>query len=339
VGFAVGTTAACRALSRTLERPSWLGAVRPTAHRLHGGGASDGRTFWRFTAPRGIAGLAQVGVQRVDILLVAVLLSPADAAVYAVATRFVAVGQLASMAVHQVLQPQFTALLMRGESVALSTVHGTATGWSILLVWPLYLVVLGSPLTYLSLFGDAGSAYARGTSVVVVMAVAMLLAVASGPVDTLLLMAGHSGLSMVNALTALSLDVLLCVLLLPRWGIVGAAVAWAVAVSVRSALGLLQVGRLVRVLPNPHPLLVAGLVPVVCFLLPALGWRAAGGTGTTGWVLVLASGVAGYLVLLSRLRHTLGLDVLHAALVRPPRSPSVRPADPDAAPRGAVHER
>lgn len=333
--FAVGTTAAVRSLSRALRTPSWLEPA-PTSQRHDGRGA--GRAFWRFTGPRGIAGLAQAAVQRVDVVLVAVVLSPAHAAVYVVATRFVAVGQLANAAVHQVLQPQFTALLMARDRAGLRGVHGTATAWSVLLVWPLYLVVLCSPLTYLSLFGDADSPYAQGGSVVVVMAGAMLLAVASGPVDTLLLMAGHSGLSMVNAVSALALDVLLCLVLLPRWGIVGAGVAWAAALALRSGLGLLQVGLLVRVLPDPRLLGLAALAPIACFLVPGLGWRVAGGTGTAGWFLVLVAGVAGYALLLHRLRGPLCLDLLVAALLR--RRPSRAPHPDAAAPcSGTTHER
>lgn len=344
--FAIGTTAACRSLSRALRHPSWLQPV-PVPHDHDR--RVPARTFWRFTGPRGVAGLAQAAVQRVDVVLVAVVLSPAHAAVYVVATRFVAVGQLANAAVHQVLQPQFTALLMARDRAGLSRVHGTATAWSVLLVWPLYLVVLCSPLTYLALFGSATSPYAEGVPVVVVMAGAMLLAVASGPVDTLLLMAGHSGLSMVNALGALVIDVLLCLALLPRWGLVGAAVAWAVAVAVRSGLGLLQVGLLVRVLPDLRLVGLAALAPITCFLVPGLGWRAVGGTGTAGWLLVLVAGAVGYVLLLHRLRGPLGLDLLAAAVLRRPHAstppataapPCAARPDPDAAaPCGTTHER
>lgn len=334
--FALGTTAACRTLLRTL-RDGGSGSTRQHSRELDRRGTA--RDFWRFTGPRGIAGLAQVGVQRVDVVLVAVILSPAHAAVYAVATRFVALGQLANLGVHQVLQPQFTSLLLAGDAAVLSRVHTTATAWSVLLVWPLYLVVLCSPATYLALFGDAGSTYARGGPVVVVMAGAMLLAVATGPVDTLLLMAGHSTLSMVNALVALALDVLLCLLLLPSWGLVGAAVAWAVAVAVRSGLGVLQVRRLVRVRPDPRTLAPAVLAPLACFLLPGLGWRLAGGAGTTGWLVVLAACMAGYVLLLHRLRGALSLDVLLAGVLRRPGPlPTLQPV-PGAAPCGAVHER
>ena len=42
--------------------------------------------FWRFTAPRGVAALAQITIQRINIVLVAILRGPVEAAVYTAAT-------------------------------------------------------------------------------------------------------------------------------------------------------------------------------------------------------------------------------------------------------------
>ena len=58
--------------------------------------------FWRFTAPRALANVAQIALQRVDIVLVAALPGSAAAAIYAVAGRFVVLGQLANQAISQV---------------------------------------------------------------------------------------------------------------------------------------------------------------------------------------------------------------------------------------------
>ena len=64
--------------------------------------------------------------------------------------------------------------------------------------WPLYVGVAAAPLVYLGVFGPE---YAdNGLAVVVVMSLAMMFAVATGPVDTLLLMSGRSALSLINSL-------------------------------------------------------------------------------------------------------------------------------------------
>lgn len=226
----------------------------PVAHRdgaavtaLPPGGVV--RAFWRFTWPRGLTRLGQIGIQKADIVLVAALLSPADAAVYTAATRFVALGQFATQALQQVLQPRFTEILVRERRETLREVYQVATNWNVLLTWPVYLVVGCAPVAYLGLFGSGYTTSAEARVVVVVMMLAMLLAVASGPVDTLLLMAGRSGRSLANASIALTVDIALCLLLLPRLGIAGAAVAWAAAVLTRVGLAVLQVRSVLRIMP------------------------------------------------------------------------------------------
>ena len=53
------------------------------------------RAYWNFTLPRGLAGVAQVAMQRLDVILVGSLAGIAPAAVYAATTRFLSLGLLA----------------------------------------------------------------------------------------------------------------------------------------------------------------------------------------------------------------------------------------------------
>lgn len=269
------------------------------------------REYWRFTGPRAVARIAQVGVQRLDIVLVAWLLSPTDAAVYTVATRFVVFGQLANQAVSSVVQPRFTMILATeaDDAPALVTrVFGVSTCWSVLLAWPVYLAVAAAPAAYLGWFG---SSYTKGEAVVVavVMAGGMLLAVASGPVDTLLLMTGRSGLSLANTLVALALDVGLCLLLVPRIGIAGAALAWVVAVVVRCVLAVVQLRADIGLRLPVADLLLAASLPVGCVGVPVALLAVVTGLSPAAWLLATALAGLGYAAVVWRLRSRLAVDV------------------------------
>jgi O-antigen/teichoic acid export membrane protein len=89
----------------------WLHNLLPSrAHASAGEPLHDHdgvrREFWRYTWPRTFAGVAQLALQRLDIVLVAALRGPADAAIYTAATRFLVVGQLGSRAISSAVQPQ-----------------------------------------------------------------------------------------------------------------------------------------------------------------------------------------------------------------------------------------
>ncbi len=60
-------------------------------------------------------GLAQALLQRLDIIIVAAMLGPSEAAVYAAATRFLVLGQLGNQAISAPVEPRLSALLARRD--------------------------------------------------------------------------------------------------------------------------------------------------------------------------------------------------------------------------------
>jgi O-antigen/teichoic acid export membrane protein len=220
------------------------------------------REFWSFTAPRAIARVTQTALKRSDIVLVAALASPAQAALYTAATRFIVLGQLFVQAVQQALSPQIAALFARGEARAANSVYRAATLWSMIASWPLYLVLAGFAPMLMGIFGEQ---YDVATDVVLILALTMLLATACGPVDSVLLMAGHSWLSLRNSVVALAVNVGLNFVLIPLYGIRGAAISWSVAIVVRNLQPLLQVRRHLSMWPLSRIHGTVALGAVVCF--------------------------------------------------------------------------
>ncbi len=276
----------------------------------------DPGRFWSFTAPRAVARVSQIALQRIDIVLVAVLVGAADAAVYTAATRFVVLGQFASQAIQRVLQPRFSSLLASGDRSVVHEVFRRSTAWGMILSWPLYAVAAGAAPTYLSVFGPG---YDEGAvPVVVVMAVAMMLAIAAGPLDTLLLMGGRSSTSLAITVAALAIDVVLCVVLLPPMGIAGAALAWAAAVLFRNAATFVAVRRMSDVSPFSGGSALVAIASVVCFALPLglLSMASDGEPGLLSLALVATAGGACYLAALYMARDALALTSLRAVLPR-----------------------
>jgi len=278
------------------------------------------REFWLFTWPRGVARLCQIAIQRADIIIIAVLLDPAAAAIYTAATRFVVLGQFSQLAIQRVLQPRLTAMLSKNEHDTVRDVFKVSTAWSITLSWPLYLVTAIAAPLYLQLFGSGYRA--DGVTVVVVMAVGMMLAMAAGPLDTLLLMAGGSTTSLWNTITALVVDIGLCFLLIPIWGITGAAVAWSAAVVVRNAMTLVQVYRMNRVTPFSRAAGVVAVGAVVCFAGPLLVIAATSEVTVANLVPTVLASSAAYAVVLWFERDRLALSAFSALLPAGRRSRS-----------------
>lgn len=265
----------------------------------------DPRQYWRFTAPRALTLLAQVALQRLDVLLVVSILGPAPAALYAAATRFLVVGQLGSQAISIALQPRLSAALARDDKQDAGLLYRTTTGWLVLTTWPLYLLVGAFPGALLGIFGHK---YAGATDVVVVLCAAMLVATACGQVDIVLMMAGRSTWNLGNALLALAVQVGVDLLLIPRLGIRGAAIGWAIAILVANLVPLTQLMVSTGLHPFGRSSSLAVLICVGCVLPPAALARVLGGDHL-GWALLAAVVAAGsWAAAIWRFRRPLRLD-------------------------------
>src|SRR5262249_49791274 len=149
------------------------------------------------------------------------MIGPAAAAVYTAATRFLVAGQLGNAAISMAAQPQLTRLFAVHDRPGAKAVYQATTAWLILLTWPLYLLAILFGPGVLAIFGHSSHA---GSTVMVILALAMLVATACGQVDMVLITAGKSSWSLANGLAAMVVNIGLDLILIPRLGITGAAI-------------------------------------------------------------------------------------------------------------------
>ena len=265
--------------------PKIKGALRGSRTAQRRLANANPRGFWAFTTPRGIASLAKITLQRIDIVLVAIMLGPGWAAVYTAATRFLVVGQLGNMAISMAAQPRFTELFALGDRRSANVIYQVTTAWLVLLTWPLYMLAVVYGPEVLSVFGHS---YKAGASVMLILGLTMLLATACGQVDMVLITTGRSSWSLVNGLLAVAVNVSLDLVLIPRYHLTGAAIGWAVAIIVTNLMPMAQLASSIHLQPFGRGTLLAAGLSALAFGAVPFGIRTVLGGGLTG----LAAGVA-----------------------------------------------
>jgi O-antigen/teichoic acid export membrane protein len=194
----------------------------------------------------------------VDVLVLKHFAGATDVAMYYAATKTLALVAFVAFAVAAASAHRFAALHVAGDSAALQLYVTRATRWTF---WPSLLasaVILALGKPFLWLFGpDFLVAYP-----VMFVAVLGLLARASvGPVDRLLTMLGEQRACAAVYFGAFLVNLVLAILLVPRFGMMGAAMSTATALVLeslalafiaRSRLGL-KVGIWDRVAPPGTP--------------------------------------------------------------------------------------
>jgi O-antigen/teichoic acid export membrane protein len=269
--------------------------------------------FWRFTGPRGLAAVFQTTSLWLNTLLIGALRSTKEAGVYAASSRYLAMAAMAAVAIRQVLAPKLSELLARRSSQRAAAAYQTTTGWMVALNWPIYLALLTFGPVLLRVFGRG---FAGGEVVLVVLSATMLVATAVGPVDVVLLMGGRSSWNLINTLVALAANLALNFALTPRYGLAGAAVAFAAGILLNNLLPLAQVWGSMGLHPFGPGTGVAAALSAVSFGLVGLVLRALLGPTLAGLVAYAVVGCGLYAALLWRFRDRLEWEALSGILRR-----------------------
>ncbi|MGH3315168.1 MAG: lipopolysaccharide biosynthesis protein, partial [Nocardioidaceae bacterium] len=255
------------------------------------------REFWTYTGPRGIAVCGQIVLQRLDIVLVAILLGAAPAAVYTAATRFAVLVQLGSQAVALATQSRLSQLAAQDDLASVRVVYQTATAWVIGLTWPLNALAAVYATELLDLFGPG---YDQGRWVVVLLAVGMLVATGCGMVSMVLVMLGRTVDNLVNVGVAVGVSVVLDLVLIPHFGLIGAGLAWALAMAVANLLPLAQIHHRFGLHPFGRTTVATAGLALACWLVLPLAVSAVTDNVTVTVVALITAAVA-YALGLARL--------------------------------------
>jgi O-antigen/teichoic acid export membrane protein len=300
----IGCVAALAVLWRMVRRDRSKGEhpARPIA--------ALARDFWAFSAPRGAAAALQITIIWFDLLLLSRYRSSADVGVYGAASRAVTFGTFALQAIRMAIAPQMSAMLARDDRAGAQTVFQTATWWLIASSWPLFLTFAVFGPFLLQVFGPE---FTAGATALTILSLAMLIDLGTGTIGVVLLMGGKSWWNLFNMAVALTLNIGLNVVLTPRYGMNGAAVAWAISITVANLLALGEVWAFLGMRPFGRGYLPAVGASVVCIGGLGVALRAVFGATPLAFGLFVVLGIPLYGAVLWRLRRVLRLDELVAS--------------------------
>lgn len=181
-----------------------------------------------------------------DKIILGVYLNARSVGVYAVAATIVAFVPITLQSVNQIFSPTIAHLHARGEVELLNRLFQTLTKWAAGLTLPLAAVVIIFSRVLMRIFGQD---FEAGWVILVIGAVGQLVNCATGSVGFLLLMSGNEKRLVRIQLVTAVVTVTLCLFLVPRWGIAGAAMAAAVGNAGSNAWCLVEVKKILGLFP------------------------------------------------------------------------------------------
>ncbi len=178
-----------------------------------------------------------------DILVLEVFVEPEQIGIYFAAVRTISLVAFIHFAVSAAVMSRFSAAHARGDGEAIRSLLRQARKWTL---WPsalgiLGLLVLGKPLLWLF-----GPEFTAGYPVMFILAIGILARAAAGPSQGLLVVTGHQNITAVVMFAAVVLNGGLNLLLIPQYGLTGAASATAAAFALEALTLFIVANRVSR---------------------------------------------------------------------------------------------
>lgn len=225
-------------LSRSLEQP-------------HGNTDNAGpypiAGWFGFAVPMLMDALAYIPlVGSLDMLLLGYFRSSTEVGEYTAALRLAPVVALPLIALNRVFAPRISEFYARGELRQLDLLFKGATKWVIVTSLPILIVMIVYREELLMVFGQK---YVGAAACLMFLALGRGIDAMTGPVGYMLSMTGRAWISLSNSLGLLIGSAILGIVLIPKYGIVGMAIAQGIAVASVNGFRLLEVYTILHLHP------------------------------------------------------------------------------------------
>ncbi|MBZ5597244.1 MAG: flippase [Acidobacteriia bacterium] len=188
-----------------------------------------GKELLAFSLPASLTGVFGVLLIWVDRLFVGFFRPAAEVGIYSAASQLSVTFSIILGGFAAIFSPMAADLYHHGELGRLEELYRISTKWGLYLSLPPFLVTCFAPKLIMGVL--FGKAYVAGWPVLLILTFAQVINAGTGPVGYLLVMAGYQKRMFQISGSMFVVAVVLGLVLIPRYGMTGAAVATGIALS------------------------------------------------------------------------------------------------------------
>jgi O-antigen/teichoic acid export membrane protein len=180
------------------------------------------RRLLSFSAPLAVSTLLSLLLLWTDTLFLGFFRPSEDVGIYSIAIRIATLGGLVLVSFNAIFAPLASDLYNRRENERLEKLLKTVTKWVSAISFPIFA---GLALYAYNVLGLINVDYTIGATAFVILTIGKMFDAVTGPVANMLIMCGRPRIVLLNNIVVFMIDVVLCIVLIPRYGMVGAAIA------------------------------------------------------------------------------------------------------------------
>jgi len=219
-------------------------------------------SLFGFSWPLAFVGFFNIIILQINAVMLGYYGSSGDVGVFGAVQRTALVIQVVLTSFNAVFAPVIADLYNKKRSERLEKLYKIVTNWIFIISFPIFLLMVLYPEELLGIWGPG---YRSGWISLVIISASMMINCAVGSVKNMIMMSGRSRLNLANEGIAFFITIILNILLIPEYGVMGAAISFAAAVVISNAAGLLEVYFLLGI----HPYKISFLKPFAAGIISA----------------------------------------------------------------------
>jgi len=204
------------------------------------------RKFISFSAPVMMIGLIYFLLGQMDLIMLGYFVTDEHVGIYTVAvklTLFIIVGLEIAL---PMTGPRFSELSKLEDFETFEKLFKLVTKWILYLGLIVFTVITVMRIEILSVYGKE---FAVGGTVLIILGIGQLLNAVTGPTGQILVMTGKQRWEMSNSILMVVVNFVLNILLIPKYGLNGAAVATGISISSINIMKIIEVYIIYRIHP------------------------------------------------------------------------------------------
>jgi len=226
------------------------------------------RELLKFSTPLLAVNVLQLVGGQTEVLLLGLFAKVSDVGIYSAALTTALIATIILGAFNSIISPVVSDLHHRGLMDQLESVYRITTKWGLTLTLPISLVMILFPTPLLNIFGHG---FSDASMVLIILSLGQLFHISIGSAGTLLTMSGRSSLSLGISFFRFVIVIIFDLVLIPRFNLVGAAVASVCAITLIDLVRLVVVYQQLRIHPFEvtmfKPLVAAGITAIVVYAM------------------------------------------------------------------------
>jgi O-antigen/teichoic acid export membrane protein len=218
------------------------------------------REWLLFSLPLFLEVLLLFAIKGINTIILGYFNNSFDVGIYSAAIKVSLLITIPLDAINFIFAPIISEMYGKGQLDKLETMFKLVTKWVFLVSFPIFLVILGFSEPILRIFG---AEFSVGAPALRILAAGYLVDSSVGSVGFMLTMAGRPRVNLANTFVLSIANIVLNIVLIPKYGVLGAAVAVATSTAAINLLRLGQVYYFLRMHPYRRDFtkpLLAGLI-------------------------------------------------------------------------------